>query len=520
MSEHSAALVSLIPFRALLSVAKALGGVGADPHRLPGGKQGLADALIRRYGADAILAQWQVEKSAPAPQTTPQGQGDGDSAPPEPQDMQGQGDAPDSDARDGKEQGDARTGGDDDGKEHGEAESQGQGEEKGEDTDGRGQGEEKGEEKGEESQCEECPAPDAPAPAPEQENPMSAEMRRIAKEESARAVLPVTTWLNGTLLPYVATRSAPQHGDAPMPDSSPGKGAPSPQPRDSHKGDAVQHRLMPKLLALVRAGATPLLVGPAGTGKSHAAKSCAEKLGRTYGSASLSAGVSESALMGWLLPVGESGRFDYVPAPFVTLYEQGNSVFLFDEMDAASPDMLVITNGATANGGFTVPQRFACPFVKRGVHQSIIGAANTIDGADDSYSARIQMDAATLNRMYTIAWGHDPILERSIAGLPVTQRYWTPKGVTEWTDAQWVRATEVALEWVESVRKVIGTHKLARVFSVRQTVMYQQALAAGCTHREIRDDLLMAWSPDEIAKLASRDQPKNAPVAGAESEGV
>ena len=65
-------LISLIPFRALLTIARALGGVGADPHRLPGGKSGLADALIKRYGADAILAQWQKEDQAtPPPQGTP-----------------------------------------------------------------------------------------------------------------------------------------------------------------------------------------------------------------------------------------------------------------------------------------------------------------------------------------------------------------------------------------------------------------------------------------------------------------
>jgi hypothetical protein len=279
------------------------------------------------------------------------------------------------------------------------------------------------------------------------------------------------------------------------------------------------HRLQPKLLALLCAGAQPLLIGPAGTGKSHAAKASAEALGRAFGSASLSAGVSESALMGWLLPVGEGGRFGYVPSPFVRLYEAGNSVFLFDEMDAASPDMLVITNSATANGGFTVPQRYESSWVARGDNAAIVGACNAPNGADDMYSARSPIDAATLNRFYPLHWGHDATLERHIAGLPVQQRYWAPKGLTgaEWTADKWQAATHAAIEWVDGVRTVISTNALPRVFSMRQVVQYQQALSVGCTHREIREDLLFGWSADELAKLPAAHQPKNAPAAGAES---
>ena len=349
---------------------------------------------------------------------------------------------------------------------------------------------------------------------------MDAAIRAIAAEEAARAIHPHALWAE-QMVAY-ANRVMATRGYPPLPgeDHAP-PGPPAPyaiprQPRDS-KGREVQHWLAPKLLALLMAGAQPLLVGPAGTGKSHAARAAALALGFAYGDQSLSAGVSESALMGWLLPRTDGPGFAYMPSPFVRLYEAGRSLFLLDELDAAAPDMLVIANAALSNGGFTVPQRTEAPYVTRGPEALIMAAANTVNGADEQYSARSQIDAATANRFYPLAWGHDPRLERSLAGLPVKQRYWKPEGLTAWTPEQWARATECAISWVDAVRATINKNALQRVFSMRQVRMYQQALAAGCTHKEIRADLLMAWAPDEVAKLPLPAQPKHAPQAGAES---
>lgn len=352
---------------------------------------------------------------------------------------------------------------------------------------------------------------------------MDAAMRAIAAEEAARAVYPHALWAEGTVA-YLKAHAATPHaapapqGHAPTPDTSaPGAPPPLAVPHRRPAKGTVMHYLAPKLHALLAAGAQPLLIGPAGTGKSHAASAAADALGLTFASQSLSAGVSESALMGWLLPRADGPGFAYFPAPFVAQYEKGQSLFLLDEMDAASPDMLVIANAALANGGFTVPQRQEAPYVKRGPSALIMGACNTINGADEQYSARGMIDAATANRFYVLQWPHDPTLERHLAGLPVKQRYWSPKGLTQWTPEQWTRATECAIAWVDTVRQTINKNALQRVFSMRQVAQYQQALAAGCTHKEIRTDLLTAWAPDEIAKLPAAAQPKNAPLAGQES---
>jgi len=511
---QSASLIGLIPFRVLLSIARALGGVGADPHRLAGGKSGLADALVKRYGADAILAKWQEEQSTPPQHGTPAPhhdapEGDDSATPPEGSDTEGstQGDATPGDA-----QGDAPT----PTQQNGTATpTPAQGD--------AGNGDAGNGDAPEGDAPEQAPkapeAGDAPPPPPERESPMDAAIRAIASEEAYRALYPHALWAE-QMVAYANRHAAGPHGtptpegDAPRSPSGP---PPAPYYAPPRKGDAVQHRLAPKLLALLAAGAQPLLVGPAGTGKSHAARAAAQTLGYAYGDQSLSAGVSESALMGWLLPRTDGPGFAYMPSPFVRLYEAGHSLFLLDEMDAASPDMLVIANAALSNGGFTVPQRQEAPYVARGQNALIMGACNTINGADEQYSARVQIDAATANRFYTLIWPHDPRLERALAGLPAKQRYWKPEGITAWTPEQWHNATESAIAWVDTVRATINANALQRVFSMRQVRMYQQALSAGCTHKEIREDLLMAWAPDEIAKLPPTAQPKNAPQAGNEA---
>ncbi len=75
-----------------------------------------------------------------------------------------------------------------------------------------------------------------------------------------------------------------------------------------------------------------LLIGPAGTGKTYIARQLAEclpskldptKIGLPFYHISCTAGMSEGNLTGKFLPVGENGKFEYVPAGFVYAYENG-----------------------------------------------------------------------------------------------------------------------------------------------------------------------------------------------------
>jgi cobaltochelatase CobS len=238
------------------------------------------------------------------------------------------------------------------------------------------------------------------------------------------------------------------------------------------------HPLFEKVLKLVVAGVNVLLVGPAGCGKTTLAHQIAKALKRKFGMLSCTSGASESQLTGWLLPVGgKSGEFSYVPSEFVRLYEEGNSVFLFDEFDAADPNMLLVVNSALANGSLHVPQRHKEPRVERGKNVAMIAAANTFgSGADMVYAGRNQLDAATLDRFYVVQMDYDSALEQRIG------------------DAK-------AVEWATQLRAKVQQHRVRRVVSTRTIMKMTAALKAGISFQEARRDALAGWTRDELSKV-------------------
>lgn len=270
-----------------------------------------------------------------------------------------------------------------------------------------------------------------------------------------------------------------------------------------HPAPAGAHPLFEKTARLVAAGLNVLLVGPAGAGKTHLARAVADSLGLQFGAVSCTAGMSESQLLGWLLPTGEHGRFEYNPAQFITLTEQGNSLFLFDELDAADPNLLLIANTAFANDGLHVPQRVAAPFVKKGERAFYMATANTYgSGADMQYAGRNQLDAATLDRFYVLDVGYHTGLEAAIMGVDVDP---LPTWEPAINGAESI-ARDLAdlFIWLAEVRRKAQEAKLRRVISTRA---FQKAAAArrACVPvREIRRDLLAGWTRDELAKVGEQ----------------
>ena len=170
-----------------------------------------------------------------------------------------------------------------------------------------------------------------------------------------------------------------------------------------------------EVLTAAMCGLNILLVGPAGCGKTHLAHQVAEALGRSFASISCTAGMSESALMGWMLP-SEGGAFSYTPSDFVTMYENGG-VFLFDEIDAADPNTLLFVNQALANGSFYLPQRKGQSKVSRHPDFVCLAAANTFGtGANMTYAGRERLDEATLDRFRagTVMLDYDTRFEKSV----------------------------------------------------------------------------------------------------------
>jgi cobaltochelatase CobS len=231
------------------------------------------------------------------------------------------------------------------------------------------------------------------------------------------------------------------------------------------------------ILLDAQCGLNILLVGPAGSGKTHLAHQVAEALGKSFASVSCTAGMSESVLSGWLLPQ-DGGAFDYVESDFVRLYENGG-VFLFDEVDAADPNTLLFINQALANGSFYLPQRKGRSLVKRHADFVCIAAANTFgNGANGTYSGRERLDEAFLDRFRAGRHfvDYDTKFERQSVDPSL-------------------------LAWGWAVRKKINDLRMQRVMSTRFLLDATKLIKAGATFERVKNKFFLDWKAEDRTKV-------------------
>lgn len=167
----------------------------------------------------------------------------------------------------------------------------------------------------------------------------------------------------------------------------------------------VQHKLFPTLVRTLQAHYPVWLPGPAGSGKTTAAKHAAKALDVPFHHTGAVDNVYQ--LLGFIDAGGTYHRTTFREA-----YEKGG-VFLWDEVDASNPAALVAFNAALENGECVFPD---C-VVKMHKDCYFIAAANTYGtGATHEYVGRTKIDAATVDRFVMLDWQYDEILERAIAG--------------------------------------------------------------------------------------------------------
>lgn len=187
----------------------------------------------------------------------------------------------------------------------------------------------------------------------------------------------------------------------------------TPKARKKMKG--VQHNQFENLLTVTGTGQASLLVGPAGTGKTHAADQVAQAFGLKFYSIAVGAQTSKSDLVGYM-----DANHNYVRTQFREAYEHGG-LFLLDEADAGNSNVLILLNAALSNGYMAFPDGM----VARHEDFRMVATANTYGhGASRQYVGRNQLDAATLDRFVTIAWDIDPKVEAALAGDRADGKKW------------------------------------------------------------------------------------------------
>jgi cobaltochelatase CobS len=241
------------------------------------------------------------------------------------------------------------------------------------------------------------------------------------------------------------------------------------------------HAKFARVLRLASARRNILLVGPAGCGKTHLAAQVAESLGLPFACISCTAGMSEGQLLGRLVPTGEGGKFEYLRSDFVKCYEEGG-VFLFDEIDAADSNTLLVINAALANGHLALPNRPDKPTAVKHPDFVCIAAANTFGtGADRQYVGRNQLDESTLDRFRIgqIELDYDAEIEAVLC------------------------PDETLRSRLLSLRARVREAKVRRVVSMRFLRDAYVMLQAGDTIEEIDEALFAGWTRDELNKVQS-----------------
>jgi hypothetical protein len=250
------------------------------------------------------------------------------------------------------------------------------------------------------------------------------------------------------------------------------------------KGE-VFHARFEWVLKLARAGKPIFIPGPTGAGKTHLAEQVARALGLQFGMISCSPGMTESKLTGRSIPNISTGEEVFRTTEFIKCYEDGG-VFLFDEMDAADPTVLLVINAALANGMLPLPERKDKPIAKRHKNFVCIAAANTWGtGADRQYVGRNRLDEATLDRFRI---GIVPV-----DYSPAVERHLCPDG----------DLYDLLLKWREGIR----ANRLERVLSTRFIRDAHDMLQIGASYAEIAHAFFSGWPAEQVRKVYGGDLP-------------
>lgn len=232
----------------------------------------------------------------------------------------------------------------------------------------------------------------------------------------------------------------------------------------------VTHEKFDDVLKLVNANIPVFLTGPAGSGKNVLCKQVSEALGLKFFFSN--AVTQEYKLTGFIDAHG-----NYQETEFYRAFTEGG-IFMLDEVDASTPEVLVILNCAIANRYFDFPNG------KYTAHQDfrVIAAGNTFGtGADIEYVGRYQLDAATLDRFAIIEIDYSEAIETAIASGNID-----------------------ALEFILGFRKAVKSAKMKFIVSYRALDRLVAIDGVFKDEEAIRIAVTKSLRKDDIAVIAGQ----------------
>ena len=152
---------------------------------------------------------------------------------------------------------------------------------------------------------------------------------------------------------------------------------------------------------------------------------------------------------------------------------------MFDEIDAADANTLLVVNSALANGSMSVPNRKDNPSAKRHKDFMCICAGNTWGSGSIEYAGRNYMDAAFMDRFAAskVVVDYDNKLEKRIC-----------------TD-------EFLYSALNNLRKAVVDKKIRRVISTRVFISGQRQVSSGKSIKDFINNLMIDWSLEEKSKI-------------------
>lgn len=244
------------------------------------------------------------------------------------------------------------------------------------------------------------------------------------------------------------------------------------------------HYLFEVVMTILRAGVNLFIVGPAGSGKTHAVEQAAEALGRDFYCQSVGGQTTMTHLLGYMNATGQ-----YVSTAFRDAFEKGG-VFLLDEMDAGNANVLTCLNAALSNNVCSFPDGM----ISKHKDFICVAAGNTFGiGSNRQYVGRNPLDAASLDRFAFLEWPYDEEME------------------TELTESvQWARR-------VQSIRWSLDQLKVQHIVSPRATLSGAKLLDAGLPQALVEELVIWKGMKQDMQEKA-KQQAKSAPEPSPEEE--